>query len=584
MPKHKLTKHRFKPSRPISHTSFELLAAVESSPEPTTTLLGTERGHALLDTATVNEQETSTLESSKRLKFRTSKGAYWDHIREKFHDKSSKIIRGKARRSGELPDLGLADEPLNGHLSISGMGPSTSSMPTMPSSPNNPRTGQSCDHATAASASAPSGTGTAADAGAGAGSRRARDIGSGGGAGGAPALGQAARSPSPIPGTPGADPAVPEYQHFVDGIDPASNEPSNYDFVESLNPADLAAEFRHFVGHDPSALSSQDIKAQLKRYVAHHSVPVAPPERQVEVNRLPKNSVAVDRNNTVRINGPKPAQPPKRPPPHKAAQRSKCRKVTVVGDKAYTLNEPENQCTDTETETETEPDTEPLSPLYQPVFPTRSPSPLPHEHVPSVTDTLGLLGSPAEQPAIASLGTTQASTQGSIARPGNLAHSLARTSAIATETPDSQHLPVPSRPDRNRQPSWTRRQPSRSTTHAPNKQPPRSTRSTFASANLSRTPTNNDLMSTQKKAKKSLRRRDISGAVSGSSADLLHFIQNSGELAQALRELHRRQKAAAATGVALEAVGPMRSQNERLEEDLVPDNEEERAAEVAKAA
>ncbi|KAG9090343.1 hypothetical protein FRC06_001122 [Ceratobasidium sp. 370] len=91
-------------------------------------------------------------------------------------------------------------------------------------------------------------------------------------------------------------------------------------------------------------------------------------------------------------------------------------------------------------------------------------------------------------------------------------------------------------------------------------------------------------MSTQKKAKKSLRCRDITRAVSGSSADLLHFIQNSSELSQALRELHCRQKAAAATGVALEAVGPMRSQNKRLEEYLVPDNKEERAAEVAKAA
>ncbi|KAG9090342.1 hypothetical protein FRC06_001121 [Ceratobasidium sp. 370] len=72
------------------------------------------------------------------------------------------------------------------------------------------------------------------------------------------------QSLSPIPGTPGADLEVPKYQHFVSSIDPAGDEPSNYDFVESLNPTELAAEFRHFVRHNPSTLSSQDIKAQLK--------------------------------------------------------------------------------------------------------------------------------------------------------------------------------------------------------------------------------------------------------------------------------------------------------------------------------
>ncbi|KAG9080954.1 hypothetical protein FRC06_005976, partial [Ceratobasidium sp. 370] len=570
MPKHKWTKHPLKPSRSASNTLFELLATVKSSPEPTTTLLGTERGHTSLDAATVNSQGTSTLGRFKRLKTRTSKGSNWDHIRQEFHNISSKILRGKACRSGKLPNLGLTNEPLDVCLSSSRMGPSTPSMPTMPSGSSSPWASPSCNRSTAANA------GTNA----GGGGVRARNPGAGGGAGSAVGLGQASRSPSSIPGTPGADPEVTKHRRFVDDIDPAGEESSHYDFVESLDPTDLVAEFHRFVGGDPSTLSSQDIKAQLKQYIAHHSVSVAPPERQVEVNRLSKDPIGVGPNNTTQIGNSGLTRPSKRPLPYKVAKHSKRQRTTVAGNNTNTLNEPETKRneTDTETETETKPHTEPLSPVYQPILPTHSPSPLCHLYVPNIDNTLTLLDPPSGQPTAASLGTTQVSTRDSIARPGNPACLLVQRSIVTAKTLDTQRPLPASQPVRSCQPSQaTTRSPTQP--RPPNKQPLRSTMSILAS----RTPSNNDLMSTPKSANRSLRRRNVMGALAGSSADLMHFIQNSGELAQALRELQRRQKAAAATGVALQDIGPTPPPNEQLEEDLVPDDEEERTTQVPKA-
>ncbi|KAG9091538.1 hypothetical protein FS749_016466, partial [Ceratobasidium sp. UAMH 11750] len=402
------------------------------------------------------------------------------------------------------------------------MGPSTSA----PIDPTNPLPGQPRGHSTAASDAA--GARTAFDAGGQ--FSTAGSIAAGAGAGGALALGpacSASRSPSPIPGTPGADPEVAEHCHLINRIDPTRTESSSNDYFESLDPAGLAAEFRRFVGPKAPTLSSQEISAELRRYVAYHEAPVAPPERQVEVNRLSQTSSHVGRNNKTQIQSSKVNQPSKR---SSSCQKSKClkrQKVAADQEGKYTGTETETESETEHTESETE--TEQSSPGYQPVFPTYSPPPLPREHVSSVTNTLGLLGLPSGQPAIASLGTTRASTQ---PRPAD-------------------------------------------------KQPPRPTPSMLASAN-SRIPINNKPPPT-KKPSPPVRSKGIMGAISGSSADLLKFIQSSGELAQALRELHRRQKVAKASGVALEDVGPMRSQSEQLEEDLVPDNEKERSAKAAKA-
>ncbi|KAG8728709.1 hypothetical protein FRC10_004635, partial [Ceratobasidium sp. 414] len=186
-------------------------------------------------------------------------------------------------------------------------------------------------------------------------------------------------------------------------------------------------------------------------------------------------------------------------------------------------------------------------------------------------DTLSLLGLPSGWPGAASLGTTQSSTQDLVAQPGNPAHPSAQMSAVMTESLDTQRLP--SQPAHNRLPLGAQSQPSQTTT---NTHP--------TPADPSRTLAHNNPTSTQKKATHSLRGRGVMGAVSGSSAELLEFIQNSGELARALRELHRRQKVAVASGVALKDVGPMGSQSVQLERDLVPDNEKERTAQAARAS
>ncbi|KAG8734100.1 hypothetical protein FRC10_011941 [Ceratobasidium sp. 414] len=543
MPRYKRTKHSRTSSRPSSNKSFDLLAAVESSPEPTTTQLGTERGHALFDTATQNTQ--ATLES-KRRKFRTWRGAYWDDTRKAFHEKSDKIVRGKARRAGESLYPGLTDEPLDGPLSNSRMRPSTPN----PGDVVNPLAGGS--HGPSTTASTGGGARTAAAAGGQRGT--AGNTGAGGGAGSTLGLGQAclaSRSPSPIPGTPGADPEVTEHRHFVDGIDLTGTESGYHNYVESLDPTGLAAEFCRFAGPKAPTLSSQEISARLKQYVTHHSAPVAPPERQVEVNRLSQNSFGIGHKNTARVGD---SRPPKRPSPHRTLETPKRQRVAAdkgeehAGTETETETETENERTDTETEPELS------SPRYQPIFPTYSPSPLPPEHVPSVTNALGLLGLPSGRPGAASLGTTQASIQDPV---------------------------TPSQPVHNRQPSGARPPPSQATTkpRPADKQPPHPT-----STNSSRTSTNNNPIPTQKKAHQSLQGRGIMGAISGSSVELLGFIQNSGELACALRELYRRQGVAAASGMALKDVAPMRSRSVQLEEDLVPDNEKERAAQAARAA
>ncbi|KAG9076827.1 hypothetical protein FRC06_009302, partial [Ceratobasidium sp. 370] len=400
---------------------------------------GKERGHALFDATTLDTQETL---ESKHQKFRTHKGAYWDNTRKQFHNKSDKIVRGKARRAGESFYPGLTDEPLDGPLPNSRMG-----LPTPNSSDNiDPLAGRSRSHSTAASTAGAACTSVAAGGRRGtAGNTRAE-----GGVGGAMGLGRAcpaSQSPSPIPGTPDADPEVAEHRHFVNGVDPTGTESGYHSYVESLDPVSLTAEFRHFV---------------------RSQAPGTETETETET-------------------------------------------------------EAENERTETESETETSP------PLYRPAFPTHSPSPLPRERVPSVTNALGLLGPPFGQPGITTLGTTQASIQDPVTRLGNPAH-LSPT----------QPRPV-------------------------DKQPPYPT-----SANSSCASTNNDRVSTQKAA--------------GSSTELLEFIQNSGELGRALRELHRRQKVAAVSGMALKDVGPMGSQNTQLEQDLVPDNEKERTAQAARAA
>ncbi|KAG8696305.1 hypothetical protein FRC08_007248 [Ceratobasidium sp. 394] len=541
MPKYQQTNPSRTSSRRLaSGKSFDLLAAVESSPEPTTTLLGTEPGHALYDAVTLNTQEVL---DSKRRKFRTLLGSNWDRQRAAFHARSDQIAHSKARKSGELLYPDSTNEPLNGLSPTSTMRAPTSNS----SDPIKPLAGQS--RGPSSTASAAGGEHTAAGAGGKRGT--AGDNWAGAGAGGALVLDQAcpaSGSPSPVPGTPGADPEeVAEHRHLVNGIHPTGTE-SSRDYLESLDAEGLAAEFRRFVGPKAPTLSSQEISAELRRYVAYHSTSVAPPEGQVEVNQLSQTSFGIGRNNTVRTGD---SGPHKRPSPPQAPMHSKRQKVAArkgkgrAGTETETESETENERTETESEAELS------SPSYEPIHPTYSPSPLPPEHVPNVTNTLGLLGLPSGRPGAASLGTTQASTQDLAAQLGNPARPLA--SNVTTRAPTEPHLP--------------------------NKPLPHPTPATS-----SRTSANKDPTSARKKHSQSSQGRGIMGAISGSSAELLGFIQSSGELAVALRELHRRQKVAAASGMALKDVGPMGSQSAQLEQDLLPDNEKERVALAAKAS
>ncbi|KAG8729196.1 hypothetical protein FRC10_004174, partial [Ceratobasidium sp. 414] len=445
-------------------------------------------------------------QADQTLPNRTQAGAYWDCEREEFHTKSDKIIHGKACKSGGLLYPDLTDEPLDGPLlnSNSRMGLSTSN----PIDSINPLIGKSRGHS--ATASAAGGAWTAAPACGQRGTTGNTEAGAG--AGGAMGPGQAcpaSQSPSPIPGTPGADSEVTKHCDFINGINPMGTESGYNDYIESLDPADLSAEFRRFIGPKAPALSLQEISVQLQRYATHHSAPMAPPKRQVEVNQLSQKSFGIGRNNTARIDdsGPHKQSSPRQAPKHSKRQKVADKGKERTGTKTKTKTENENECAETETEAEL------LPPRYQPIFPTYSPLLLPPAHVPSITNTLGLLGLPSGWPGAASLGTTQASTQDPVAQPGNPARLSAQMSAVTTESLNTQRLPTPSQPAHNHPPLGTQSQPSQATAHA---HP--------TSADSSRTPARNNPMSTQKKVTHSSWGRGIMGAVSGSSADVMtHF-------------------------------------------------------------
>ncbi|KAG8726505.1 hypothetical protein FRC10_007011, partial [Ceratobasidium sp. 414] len=452
---------------------------------------------------------TQEVLNSKHLKLRMQAGAYWDREREEFHTKSDKIIHSKARKSGGLLYPDLTNEPLDDPLSNSNsrMGPSTSN----PIDSINLLTGKSRGHS--ATASAAGGAWTAAPACGQCGTTGNTEAGAG--AGGAMGPGQAcpaSQSPSPIPGTPGADSEVTEHCDFINGINPTGTESGYNNYIESLNPADLSAEFCRFVRPKAPALSSQEISVQLQQYATHYLAPVASPKRQVEVNQLSQKSFSIGRNNTARIDdsGPHKRSSPRQAPKHSKHQKVADKGKEHTGTETETETENENECAETKTEAEL------LSPRYQPIFPTYSLLPLPPVHVPSVTNALGLLGLPSGWPGAASLGTTQASTQDPVAQPGNPACPLAQMSAVTTESLNTQCLPTPSQPAHNRPPLGTQSQPSQATAHTH-----------LTSADSSRTPACNNPMSTQKKVAHSSWGQGIMGAVSGSSAKLLDFIQNS---------------------------------------------------------
>ncbi|KAG9078425.1 hypothetical protein FRC06_008371, partial [Ceratobasidium sp. 370] len=283
-------------SKPIRSASnpFDLLAATESSPEPTTTLLGTEPGHALLDTPPPNAQEPVENEplSSRRISLRprvpTQKGSEYKEERALFHKRSAQ--RSQPKSTGEVSD-GYA---------TSAVDTTTRSLRTMPGhiidqGNGQPGTGERSTTPTASRASTVSGGDAARVAGTGA---RARGANAGGSAhasnagthagteaagvagtdgsgtsGGTAHAGPAGRArtdprdPTPAPGAPSQDPSEPEYHHRVDSVDSEGEEPSYNDFIEGLDPAALLAEIRRFVHYDASTLSEKDIKAQLKLYL-----------------------------------------------------------------------------------------------------------------------------------------------------------------------------------------------------------------------------------------------------------------------------------------------------------------------------
>ncbi|KAG8737220.1 hypothetical protein FRC10_008452 [Ceratobasidium sp. 414] len=413
------------------------------------------------------------------------------------------------------------------------------------------------------------------DAGAGIAGAGGRGTGGGGGnAGRAEYARTDSRDPTPVPGTPGQDTSEPEHRTIVSGTDSEGEESSYNDFVESLDPAALAAEFRRFVQYDPSTLSTQDIKAQLKLYLQDSTPAVAAPKQQTEVVMLSQGPIDIGSNQMmIDVPGPSRAEK-KRTRQREAAKRRKRRKrqhVTI--DENNTDTAPESAIEDTTSSSEPETEPESLTNITQDSNrPSCSPSPLPWEHTP----------------------TTHASTQAQLTSCPE--HSSTCMPTVMAETTSVQRPPTQSQASTSlvppSQPSGTQSQP-RKTKSLPLRPLPSSpARSALPrSARYHKPHPRND-------TKQASQRRDESSAQASTSAThtsadaktlhqaakLLRLAKSSGKLARIVREHHRRQAVALAAGVSLEDIGPALSETEQLERDLVPDNEKELASQEAEEA
>ncbi|KAG8777367.1 hypothetical protein FRC12_000417 [Ceratobasidium sp. 428] len=610
----KLSNILSKPTRIASKNSFELLAAAESDPEPTSTLAGTAPGNALFDSP---QAQSSPKPSgrSHRVKTPTEKGAYWTDLVSDSQQRSGKIRRTKARKAQKsaksAKSASSVGDDSDGCLTTSTVDTGLKSLPPMRIITPGPRVGRAPSGAAAVRSDVEANTGAAGP-------------GEGAGAGEDAAEGTttysrpSSRASSAVPGTPGED-EEPQHRNFLDGIDTTRPESSHHDLVESIPNTQLVEELLKYTGNRQYAetLSSQTIEAMLEVYNADRSRTIPPPvHQQIEAELLSQNATGVGGGNhrdlmEIYDNG---SGGTKRP--SSAAQSNpKRQRVTIeeVPDiDAFCPPDPDTGSdtktnTDTETETESEPEPEPKP--RRPVKPTptinqvaESPSPLPRSHVPidpSIRDTLDF--SPFGAPAKPS------------GRP------LTRKTTSATEIVTPETPPPPGRLSRqaltSTKPAASKPTATKPTSQAPKPKPgrlatrvlaslkstvhplPRPVRPTSTSA-LPR-PDSSQVELTRKRSEASQRAKQAKRAAheSGTSTQAapppelsaadkrkLDILKDAGKVARMVREQYRRQAVARTAGIRLPELDPTPSECDPLETDLVHDNEENRATKAAEAS
>ncbi|KAG8728868.1 hypothetical protein FRC10_004508, partial [Ceratobasidium sp. 414] len=377
----------------------------------------------------------------------------------------------------------------------------------------------------------------------------------------------------------------PEHCNLVEG-----EYTQRLDFVESLNPAALATHLAQYVDYDASQLSTQDIKALLRAYIEDHTPSVAPPKQQASAIVISENPVGVGGGyhaDQLRTRGPpqstkRPSSPPANPPPKRP-------KVTIeeVNDIAEsdtnTESESESEInTDTESETDTNtiPESDDDIPFVQPSQPD------PPSHVPINPNAPSLYNLASRHSASQSSRPASQHYRPATTSPGQAPHAPSQAnshvhSQRSANPRAAQHPPVPP--------------PTSASTTTPGAGPrnPRATTpfsmatSYFGMPHVRanpRKPTEHEremrarakvadhMSKLEAKPKRARRGLRIPDKLSKKTAKLFSVVCGA----------YRKLVAAASGGRPL--AGDSSKSRGNLEDDLLPDDEEERVAEAAEAA
>ncbi|KAF8595005.1 hypothetical protein BDV93DRAFT_564871 [Ceratobasidium sp. AG-I] len=563
---------------------LELLSILEPPPEPTSTLSGVVPGAALYDTPSPNlepqelsEQDLS--QRSQRVKTPTEKGSLWSESIKQTHDRSAKIHRTKARKAGRSSthDTLRSGDDTDGYSTATATDKPTEYLPLLQVPALMPRAGPTSGLSYSPIDLPRPGAASGAPAGRTASTRTAR----------APPA-----SPTPVPGTPGEDPKLPK---SFDATNRTTTE-SEYTYIlESLDPELLTLAVERIVEYDCSNIDPKDLEAMLRAHLQDCAPPVESPDQQAQVVMLSQSPTNLDsghHRDRLQTARPQASQSAKRSSPRSKAKRSKRQRVIIDTNNPDLELESPPSSTSTETEPETEPETS-----FQPANLSRSPSPYPFHDTSIDPFAPGWIDFPNNLRE--TLGTTQPSTQASQSTLLSIRSPRARD--LAPRPTSSFSLGQPPRVDSQSRESLPSvpSQPSSSKLPPPN-HPPRSGKL----PPLQRAPPpGTDLDSLRRSARhkvqsrrsRSQRREEPPPQTAGPSrprAPHAEALRNKQSLllrhfakdVRAAREIHRWQEVATAAGLPIDDIEPGESERENLAQDLLADNEEERAAAVAEEA
>ncbi|KAG9086454.1 hypothetical protein FRC06_003085, partial [Ceratobasidium sp. 370] len=374
---------------------------------------------------------------------------------------------------------------------------------------------------------------------------------------------------------------VSKHRDFV-----ASNVSQHSHFVDSLDPTALIARLKKFVKYDLTTIDLETAHAILKEYITDSSPAMVSPKQQVEVDLVSEDPIGVGGgNHMAQMQIDEPSRSAKRPSTPPVAQPSKQPKVTIreIPDEdnprteSNTDTESESELNDTATESESELE-----------IPTTQ---LPRNHTkanPNVVDPSFRLST--------SQHLTQTWTIPPLAKPPPAQPQPARQPAVASTLSQRPHASSQASSRVHSQGSCDpRRQPVPPTPSAASAKGSHDAHASTSSG--ARTP-HSGMPSTHEKAGKPTVHEREKRARAKATARMLDlkaeplvcrgirikkgFTSKTAKMIAAVREAYNKIFHAAAGGAPMEP--EMLGSHGNLDDDLVPDNEEERVAQAAEAA